>query len=324
MFCGKLPAMKKALQQKFKDNPATTTSLITVAMVIILVVAKSVALWVSGSAAVLSALIDSLSDVGLSAMTLISVRWSVKPPDDDHRHGHGKVEGIAALLQASMLLGGGAFLVLEAMGRFLHPVEMSRHLFTLALMALSVVISIAIAKVQKLGAEHSNSLAVEADATHYSADVIINGSVFVIILVDYLNIFGHWIDPVCAIGVAGIMARAAYQIAIKAFGMLLDAELPSDVRNRIIAKIRSHPDVLGLHDLRTTQSGMRELISFDIEVEPSLSLQEAHEISRKLEDALLLDFPNAEVMIHIDPAGDTRDSRHRHHHGHIEGSALHG
>jgi ferrous-iron efflux pump FieF len=250
--------------------------------------------------------------VGLSLMTLISVKWSAKPADDNHRHGHGKVEGIAALLQASMLLGGGAFLVLEAMGRFLHPVAMTEHLFTLFLMAISVALSLLIAKVQKLGAAHSNSLAVEADSLHYSSDVLINGAVFLIILVDYMGFVGNWLDPVCAIGVAGIMARAAYQIATKAFGMLLDEELPEDVRHRIIAKIKSHPEVLGLHDLRTTQSGMRQFMSFDIEVDANLLLWSAHEIARSIEDNLLLDFPNAEIMIHIDPAGDTSDSRHRH------------
>ncbi len=311
--------MKKHIAEKFKNNPAATSSMITVVLVGVLVVVKSFALWNSGSAAVLSALIDSISDVGLSVMTLISVKWSSKPADDNHRHGHGKVEGIAALLRASLLLGGGTFLLMESMGRFIHPVQMTGHIFTLFLMAVSVFLSLVIARVQKMGAEQSNSLAVEADSLHYGADVIINGSVFLIVLVDYMGIAGHWIDPVCAIGVAGIMARAAYQIATKAFGMLLDEELPEDMRNRITAKIRSHPRVLGLHDLRTTQSGMRQFISFDIEAEPSLSLAAAHDISREIEDSLLDDFPSAEIMIHIDPAGDTRDSRHRHHHGHIAG-----
>lgn len=313
--------MINKIQEKFRNNPAMTTSAITVVMVLVLVVTKTIGLWVSGSAAVLSALIDSLSDVGLSAMTLISVKWSAKPADDNHRHGHGKVEGIAALLQASMLLGGGAFLILEGMGRFIRPVPMTDHLFTMALMAISVFLSVAIAKIQTLGARHSNSLAVEADSMHYSSDVIINMSVLLVIFIDYTGIVGNWFDPLCAVAVAAIMARAAYHIAVKAFGMLLDEELPEDVRHRIIAKIKSHPGVQGFHDLRTTQSGMRQFISFDIEVDPGLLVSSAHEISRAIEESMLEDFPNAEIMIHIDPAGDTRDSRHRQHHGHIAGVA---
>lgn len=303
--------MKKYITSKFTENPAKTSSTITVILVLLLVVIKSIAVYISGSAAVLSALIDSLSDIGLSLMTLISVQWAMKPADDDHRHGHGKVEGIAALIQAVMLAGGGMFLVMEAFGRFIHPVEMTDHVLTMLFMGASVVLSMAIAKVQKAGAHHSESLAVEADSLHYSADVLINGSVLIVVFADYTGLLGHWLDPLSAIGVAGIMARTAYQIVLNAFGMLLDQELPAEIRDQIIAKIRSHPSVLGLHDLRTSKSGTKNLISFDIELSDELSLCAAHDISREVEASLLLDFPNSEIMIHIDPAGDILDSRHQ-------------
>lgn len=303
--------MKKYIQTKFAENPATTSSAITVTLVLILVVIKSVAVYISGSAAVLSALIDSLSDIGLSLMTLISVQWAMKPADEDHRHGHGKVEGIAALIQAVMLAAGGLFLVFESIGRFIHPVAMTDHLFTGILMAVSVLLSIGISKVQQLGAKHSDSLAVEADSLHYSADVLINGSVLIVVVADYSGLLGNWLDPLSAIGVACIMARTAYKIILSAFGMLLDQELSDSIRHQIIAKIKSHPSVLGLHDLRTSKSGTKTLISFDLELEPELSLRVAHDISRQVEDSLLLDFPNSEIMIHIDPADDIQDSRHR-------------
>lgn len=303
--------MKNYIQTKFFENPAKTSSTITVILVFTLVVIKSVALYVSGSAAVLSALIDSLSDIGLSLMTLISVQWAMKPADDDHRHGHGKVEGIAALIQAMMLAGGGMFLLLESFGRFVHPVDMTGHVWTMVFMGVSVLLSILIAKVQKAGAHHSESLAVEADSLHYSADVLINGSVLVVVFADYTGLLGHWLDPLSAIGVAGVMARTAYHIVLNAFGMLLDQELPDEIRHQMIAKIKSHSSVLGLHDLRTSKSGTKNLISFDIELSPELSLCSAHDISRQIEDSLLLDFPNSEIMIHIDPAGDIQDSRHR-------------
>lgn len=303
--------MKKHIQKKFKENPAIVSSTITVFLVLTLVIIKVVATWVSGSAAVLSALIDSISDIGLSLMTLITVQWSMKPADDDHRHGHGKVEGIAALVQAMMLAGGGMFLVLEAFDRFVEPVKMTDHIFTMVLMLASVVISITIAKVQQAGAKHSDSLAVEADSLHYSSDIWINGSVLMVVVADYFQLLGNWLDPVSALGVAAIMARTAYQIILNSFGMLLDQELPESTRNLIIAKIKSHPSVLGLHDLRTSKSGMKTFMSFDIELAPDLSLAVAHDISRQVENTLLLDFPNSEIMIHIDPVGDKMDSRHR-------------
>ena len=303
--------MKAYLLKKFSKNPAKTSSTITVCLVFVLVLIKLAALYISGSAAVLSALIDSLSDIGLSLMTLVSVQWAMKPADEDHRHGHGKVEGIAAFVQAIMLAGGGMFLILEAFGRFFKPVAVTEHLTTMVFMAISVVLSLLIARVQRMGADHSESLAVEADSLHYSADVLINGSVFLVILADYTGLLGNWLDPISAIGVAAIMGRTAYKIALNAFGMLLDQELPEELRNQMIAKIKSHPDVLGMHDLRTRKSGILNVISFDIELSPDLSLCAAHDISREVEELLLHDFPNSEIMIHIDPAGDIQDSRHK-------------
>jgi ferrous-iron efflux pump FieF len=311
VFIFYMSRMRKHIQRKFKENPATVSSIVTIILVITLVILKSVAVWLSGSAAVLSALIDSLSDIALSLMTLISVRWSLKPADDNHRHGHGKVEGLAAMIQSMMLAGGGMFLVLEALGRFVHPVEMTEHIMTIILMLASTLLSVGIAYVQKLGARHSDSLAVEADSLHYSADVIINGSVVLVVLADFTGLFGNWLDPISAIAVAMIMCKTAYEIMIKAFGMLLDEELPEATRNLIIAKIKSHPLVLGLHDLRTSKSGMKTFMSFDIELAPELRLSKAHDISRQIENSLLLDYPNSEIMIHIDPAGDIQDSRHR-------------
>ncbi len=303
--------MRDAIKSFVGQSLALSSSAVTVAIVIVLVFAKTVAVAYSGSAAVLSSLIDSLSDVGLSLMTLIAVRWSLKPADDDHRYGHGKVEGIAALLQAAFLIGGGSFLLLEALGRFLNPSSIHNHIFTLFLMGLSILLSILIAFVQKKGAKESGSLAIEADALHYSSDVAINATVFAVVLIDYLGWAASWVDPLCALFVAGIMARAAMAIAEKSFAMLMDKELPQEMRSRLIAIIRSHPEVLGLHDLRTTQSGTKYMIAFDIELDPSILLWSAHEITRSVEKAILAEFEGAEIMIHVDPYGDTEDSRHQ-------------
>lgn len=305
-----MSTFKENIRAKLAKAPAHTSSILTVGVVVVLVFAKTVAYAYSGSSAVLSALIDSLSDVGLSIMTLLSIKWSLKPADDDHRYGHGKIEGVSALLQAAFLIGGGSFLFMEACDRFLHPQPITAHLFTLFMMAIATLLSGVLSYLQGLGADHHESLALEADSLHYATDIWINGAVFVLVLVDYMQIAPLWLDPLCALLVAGLMARAAWFIALKAFAMLMDQELSEDIKSRMLAVIRSHPEVMGVHDLRAIQSGMRKHVSFDIEVDPNLLLWSAHEISRSVEKALLAEFPLAEIMIHIDPYGDTEDSRH--------------
>ena len=78
-----------------------------------------------------------------------------------------------------------------------------------------------------------------------------------------------------------------------------------------MAIIQAHSEVLDTHDLRTNKSGMNIFISFDIELEPLLSLKQAHDIARSVELELLDRFINAEIMIHMDPAGSEADTRHK-------------
>lgn len=293
-----------------QPEKALVASQITVALVIVLVFAKSIAYIYSGSAAVLSTLIDSISDIGLSVMTLVAIRWSLKPADEDHRHGHGKIEGVSALLQSAFLVGAGSFLFLEAAGRFLTPAPMGHHVFTMVLMGFSTLVSWIMTLVQKHHLEKSGSLALEADHAHYSSDILINGSALVVIFLDYLKIVPAWFDPLCALVVAGLLGRAAYGIALRAFDMLMDRDLGQDVRGKISKIVTAHPEVLSFHDLRTSQSGMKIFMSFDIDVDPNILLWSAHEIGQAVERDLLKEFPNAEIMIHIDPAGAPEDSRH--------------
>lgn len=293
-----------------KSEHPLFASTVTVATVIVLVFAKSIAYVFSGSAAVLSSLIDSLSDVGLSLMTLFAIRLSHKPADDNHRHGHGKIEGVSALMQAAFLLGGASFLVFEGFGRLLNPQPIEAHLFTLMLMGFSTILSIIMVLVQKYALKKNKSLALEADHAHYSADIWINLATVLVVGLDYMNAMPVWIDTACALAVAGIMGQSAYGIGLKAVHVLMDAELPEEMRNQILGIIRAHGEVLGVHDLRTHESGKKIFISFDMEVDPNMLLWSAHEIARTVEHDLLAVFPTAEILIHLDPEGDTADTRH--------------
>ena len=91
----------------------------------------------------------------------------------------------------------------------------------------------------------------------------------------------------------------------------MDRELPEDERAEIEEIIRSHKDVMDIHDLRTNKSGMDVFISFDIDLDPDLSLKQAHDIARAVELSLLARFINAEIMIHMDPHGSEMDTRHK-------------
>jgi len=281
----------------------------SVATVLVLIVIKSFALIQTGSASILASLIDSVVDASVSIMTFLAIKISLKPADEDHRHGHGKVEGLAALFQAAFIAGAGFFLLLESAGRFTGPAATQENDIAIAIMAVATILSVILVMVQNYSLKFAPSLAVEADRAHYSSDILMNVGV-IGVLFGLQHGAPWWIDPAFAVLVAFYLALTVRRIAGKAVDMLLDRELSGDARERITKKVLSHKYVMGMHDLRTSKSGMKIFISFDIELDPSLLLYNAHEIVREVEFELLIDFPNAEILIHADPHGDTYDTRH--------------
>ena len=281
-------------------------SIVTVA---VLIVIKGMAYLDNGSVSVLASLLDSVVDAGASIITFMAIRLSLKPADSEHRHGHGKIEGVAALMQAALIAAAGFFLLLESIYRFKGAPPPGDIGVAVPVMIISVAISAVLIAVQKYSLRHAPSLAVEADYAHYANDIIVNGGVIAVL---WLQMQGApaWIDPAFGVLVALWLGWSTREIAMKALDMLLDRELPDATREDITRIVFEHDKVLGLHDLRTFKSGMRVFISFDIELDPSLLLYTAHEIVREVEHALLVHFPNAEILIHVDPYGDTYDSRH--------------
>ena len=289
---------------------ALIASVWAIGTVAVLILIKGYAYWQSDSAAVLATFTDSLTDAAISLMMLVALRYSLRPADRDHRHGHGKMEGIAALFQAAFLAAAGLFLVFEAINRFADPVIPTDHLLGITVAGIAVVLSFVLVMVQKFCLARAPSLAVEADQAHYATDILLNGSVIASLLVSH-NAGPAWVDPACAILIAVYYVIAARKIALNSVDMLMDKELPEAVRLKIREIIRRHPDILGHHDLRTRKSGMIIHISLDVELDPRLSLEHSHEIIRALEHDLLDDFPYAEIIIHADPFGDTHDTRHQ-------------
>ena len=111
------------------------------------------------------------------------------------------------------------------------------------------------------------------------------------------------LDPVFAIGIAGFLLYSAWTIGRAAMDRLMDRELPDEDRARLRTLALAHPAVRAVHDLRTRSSGPDLFIQFHLEMDGAMSLLRAHEVSDAVERDILNAYPNAEVMIHQDPAG---------------------
>ena len=274
----------------------------SVATTAILIVAKLAAWGMTGSVALLSTLIDSALDAGASLINLWAIHHALTPADREHRFGHGKAEALAGLGQTAFITGSGGLLVIEAAERLVHPVPVTNEGIGIAVMVVSILLTVGLIRFQNYVVSRTSSIAISADALHYSADVMINGSVIVSLGAGMA--FGwDFLDPIFAIGIAGFLLWNAWKIALGALDALMDRELPEEDRERIRAIARSHAEVRNLHDLRTRSSGLTGFIQLHLELDGAMTLAQAHAIADEVEAAITEAFPRCEVIIHQDPAG---------------------
>lgn len=266
----------------------------------ILIAAKLAAWAVTGSVSVLASLVDSVMDALASLINLLAVRYSLQPADTAHRFGHGKAEPLAGLAQAAFICGSAIFLVLHALDRLRYPHELEDVGVGVGVMLFAILITLVLLAIQHRVIRQTGSTAIRADALHYATDLLTNLS---IILALFLASWGwSWADPLFAIGVAIYIFYSAIRIGYDAFQLLMDRELPPDVREQIAAIALGEPGVQGVHDLRTRQSGQTRFVQLHLELDDQLPLIEAHAIADRVEEAIRIAWPGTEVIVHEDPA----------------------
>lgn len=274
-----------------------TYASITVAVT--LVIAKTIAWALTDSVSLLATLIDSTLDTLASLINLIAVRHAISPADKEHRFGHGKAEALAGLAQAAFIAGSAGFLMLESGRRLLNPVPLESYGPGMVVMVFSIAATLILLTFQRYVIRKTNSTAIKADALHYRTDFMVNGSV---ILALWLAAEG-WggFDALFAIGIAVYILYSSWEIVQQSLDDLMDRELPTTEREAIERIATAHPQVHGMHDLRSRRSGMATFLQLHLEVDDDLTLLEAHNISDEVEWKLQETYPTAEIIIHIDP-----------------------
>ena len=236
------------------------------------------------------------------SINLVAVRHALMPADREHRFGHGKAEPLAALGQATFISGSALFLVFEASHRLFNPAPIAHTGFGIGVMVFAIAATFVLTRFQAYVVRKTGSIAIQADSLHYFGDLLVNGSVIVaLLLVSQLG--WAWADPIFGLGIAAYILYNAWQIAHGAYDMLMDRELPDEDRQQIKDIVKGHPDVIGLHDLRTRASGRDTFIQIHLELDGEMTLLRSHEIADEVEARLHEVFPDAEVIIHQDPHG---------------------
>jgi len=282
-----------------KSRLLTLATTASVATAVLLIVVKAVAWLLTGSVSILASLVDSIMDSLASLINLFAVRYSLQPADNEHQFGHGKAESLAGLAQAGFISGSAVFLVLHAIDRLRFPHELEDIMSGVIVMVFSIIVTLALLILQRYVIRKTASTAIRADALHYASDVLTNASIIAAL---YLTSVGlSWADPVFAIAIAFYIFYSAFRIGFEAFQMLMDHKLTSDIEQQIRDIAVQQSGVSGMHDLRTRQSGQISFVQLHLELDKNITLEDAHNISDKVEQKIRKILPEAEIIIHQDP-----------------------
>lgn len=275
---------------------------LSVTVALVLVAAKTAAWLASGSVALLASLADSGLDLLASLITLFAVRFAASPPDAEHRFGHGKAEAFASLMQGGLVFASAALVGREAIAGLLAPRPIHAGGWAMAVMALSIVLTLALVAAQGRALKQAQSVAVHGDRAHYAADLASN--IAAILGIAGASLLGlYWLDAAAGLVVAAWLVWGAIGVFREAAGQLMDHELDDDARQRIVALMTEDAAIKGVHQLRTRASGPYIHIQMHADLDPGLTLVAAHDAMVAAENRVLTAFPTADIIIHPDPRG---------------------
>ena len=275
------------------------TGAASVLVALTLITIKGGVWWFSGSVSLLASLIDSVMDSLASLVNFFAIRYSLQPADEEHRFGHGKAEALAGLGQAALIAISALLLGREAVLKLLEPQPVAQLQWAIGVMLVSILLTFMLLMLQRYTIRRTGSTAIEADSLHYLSDLAVNVGI-IVALIASLN--GYlWVDGTVALLIAVYIFYAAWGIGHESVQLLLDREIPGNVREEIGAIVASHPQALGFHQLRTRQSGRTQFIQLHVDMEESLSLRDAHDLAERIEMDIRARFPMADVIIHEDP-----------------------
>jgi ferrous-iron efflux pump FieF len=281
---------------------SSRAAIASVAVALILLIAKTWAAYATDSTAMLGSLADTALDVIASLTTLAGVRIAAQPADLDHRFGHGKAEALVALAQVVLISISAIGILWRAADRLIHGGETQAMDVGIIVSLFAIAMTFALLSYQHRVIARTGSVAIKTDNVHYKSDLFLNGSVIIALVLDQaLHIRGA--DAMFGMLIAIWLMWGAYRASKEAVNQLMDREWPEEERQKFLDAAATYPEFRGLHDLRTRKSGTLRFVQFHVWVPADWTVQEAHDRLDRAEEDLQHQFPDTEILIHVDPEG---------------------
>lgn len=286
----------------------TQTALVSIGAAVLLVALKLGTGIATGSLALVSAGIESSGDVVAAVLTLLAIRLGGRPADREHPYGHRRAENLAALGEAAILSGGGAFVVVEAIDRLgAGGSSFDPRWYVFAVIGIALAVDVSRVVVSLRGAEEYHSAALRSNAFHFAGDMA--GSIAVLCGVAAVALGFEEGDTIASLVVAAIIFTAAARLVYENSRVLMDTT-PVEAQAEAEAAIHALDDV-ELRQLRLRESGGHYFADATIGAAPDQALVASHRVADRVEVAVRRALPDADVVVHVEPLREGLDLRAR-------------
>jgi cation diffusion facilitator family transporter len=279
-----------------KSTVAISSFVVAVALVSL----KAIVGIMTNSLGIISEALHSGLDLVAAATTVYAVRASSKPPDENHLYGHGKYESFSALIEALLLLATCAWISYEAIQRlFFRQTYVEASLLGFLVMIISIVLDFSRSRALSRVAKKYRSQALEADALHFSTDIL--SSLTVIGGLLFVTLGFRIADPLAALGVVVVVVFLSLRLGKRTIFVLLD-RAPEGLAEAIRAEVLRIPDVRSCGRVRVRPSGAQTFVDLQVFVDRSSSFDRVNAIAIEVEQAIRRLEPNSDIVVRTRPA----------------------
>jgi cation diffusion facilitator family transporter len=271
---------------------------------IILMVVKIVVGWVGNSYALIADGIESASDIFTSIITWTGFKLSLRPADQDHPFGHGKIEALAGLFSGGCLLLAAGFIAWHSVLEIRTP-HHAPAWFTLPVLLVIVAVKETLSRTVLAAGEELQSMAIQGDAWHHRSDAITSAAAAVGIAIALIGGPGfESADDWGALAACGVIVINGGFIVRASLHDMLDGRVADELGEAVVAVARLVDGVEGIEKCRVRKSGVGLFVEIHVEVDPDMTVAEGHSVGHLVKDALIAE-PKLRILdavVHLEPA----------------------